>query len=231
MSNTLNSRRINLLEAALYSAGRPVNFENLKRVVKTKSNKVVTKLIKELSNHYDKRESALEVKSLPGKRAVMRLKTKYKNLVKRHTNKPLLSSGPLKTLSFIAYNQPVEQIKVINDRGSHAYSHIKMMKDMGLIRRRKLKSRSYIIETTDYFSDYFGFGYDPIKSRIQLRQVFNALKIHKLDNGNGDESMIIDMLSLPLEEGGFSDIEVGLNKVNNVKPTTVEILEPQLGER
>jgi segregation and condensation protein B len=184
MSDQRNNQRLSLLEAALYSAGRPVDIENLKVVVRTKSDKVISQLIQELSLRYEARKSALEVKVLVGNRAVMRLRQRYDQSVKRFTTRPLLTGGPLKTLSYIAYHQPVLQSQVVEDRGNHVYTHIKRMEDMGLINRVRNERRAYVIETTPYFGDYFGFAQDPSHTKIQLRQIFNEMKIHKLDNGH-----------------------------------------------
>lgn len=204
MNNSRNIERLAMLEAALYSAGRPVDIESLKFVVGTKSNNVIQKLIGELAFRYEARYSALEIKILSKKRAVMRLKDVFEITVKRFTNRPLLTSGPLKTLSYIAYHQPVEQVKVVADRGTHVYSHLKMMEEMGLIVRERLNGRGYIIETTPYFADYFGFGHDPMKSRLQLRQMFSTMKIHKLDNG--DEGVgVKEILSSAFADGPLAD--------------------------
>jgi segregation and condensation protein B len=162
-------------------------MEGLKSVVRTRSDRVISRLVRDLSLRYDARHSALEVKVLPGSRAVMRLREKYDQSVKRFTTRPLLTIGPLKTLSYIAYHQPVSQSQVVEDRGSHVYSHLKQMEEMGLINREKNDGRSYTIETTAYFADYFGFGHNPMNTKIQLRRMFKQIKIHKLDNGE-DES-------------------------------------------
>jgi len=196
--------RLSMLEAALYSAGRPVEIENLKQVVRTKSDKVIRGMIKELALRYKTRRSALEVKALPGERAVMRLKPEFDATVKRFTNRPLLTSGPLKTLSYIAYHQPVTQVQVVEDRGSHVYSHLRHMEEMGLITRDRSNGRGYVIETTPYFSEYFGFGHDPMKSKIQLRQMFSEIKIHKLDNGN-EEEVPSHVLADAFSDGPLSD--------------------------
>jgi len=176
-----------MLEAALYAAGRPVNISDLMNVIRTKSEKVIKSLLQDLAIKYEVRKSALEVRLLPDGLAVMRLKEQYDETVKRFTNRPLLSSGPLKTLSYIAYHHPVEQTQIIADRGNHVYSHLKKMEEMGLITREKVNG-SYLVETTPYFSEYFGFGQDPMKSKIQLRRIFSDLKIKKLENGEEDNT-------------------------------------------
>ena len=198
MSNPRYVERLAKLEAALYSAGRPVNVESLKLVVGTKSDNVIRKMVGELAIRYRARRSALEVKLLPDHRAIMGLKEEYDRRVKRFTNRPLLTSGPLKTLSYVAYHQPVEQVKVVTDRGTHVYSHLRMMEKLGLITRERPNGRGFVVETTSYFADYFGFGHGPLKTKLQLRQMFSTMKIHKMDNGN-------DLEGPPDLETAFAD--------------------------
>lgn len=180
--------RLALLEAAIYAAGRPVDVESLKRVVKTRSDRVIQKLVRALAKRYDTRGSSLEIKELPGNRVVLRLRTKFAKVVRRYAKRPLLTTGPLKTLSYVAYHQPVEQTRVAMERGSHVYAHLRTMEQMGLIIREKSSGREVIVRTTPYFADYFGFSHDPIKSRLQLRRMFSRIKITKLNNGNDDSS-------------------------------------------
>ena len=122
-----------LLEAALYVAGRPLTLKELGSILKTRSKKKVKNLAKILMEEYAKRKSALEILELKDERYVLQLKADYTPRVRRLVNRPLLSSGPLKTLSYIAYRQPVSQKKVVEVRGHHAYGHIKLLKEMGLV--------------------------------------------------------------------------------------------------
>jgi len=184
-----NARRLRALEAALYAAGRPIDVEDLKPVAGTRSDRVIRRLVNDLAKNLKARGGALEVKVLKGNRVILQLKNRYSKMVKRFTTRPLLTSGPLKTLSYVAYYQPVEQTQVVEDRGSHVYGHLRMMEEMGLITRERTKERSYIIRTTPFFADYFGFSQSPQKVKIQLRRVFEKMKITKLDNGNGEGEM------------------------------------------
>ncbi len=189
-----HAKRLAMLEAALYAAGRPVEVESLKPVLRTRSDRVVLKLVEDLAGRYTARGSALEVKELPGNRVMLQLKTKFSKMVRRFTNRPLMTRGPLKTLSYIAYNQPVEQMKVVADRGSHVYAHLRMMEEMGLINRNRQEGREVIVNTTPYFADYFGFSHDPMKTKLQLTRIFNTMKITKLDNGDDEPG---DLLTEP----------------------------------
>jgi segregation and condensation protein B len=197
------AKRLAMLEATLYAAGRPVDIESLKPVLRTRSDKVVLRLVGELAGRYAARGSALEVKELPGNRVILQLKTKFGKMVRRFTKRPLMTRGPLKTLSYIAYNQPVEQMKVVADRGSHVYAHLRLMEEMGLIIRNRSEGRGVIVNTTPYFADYFGFSQDPMKTKLQLTRIFNTMKITKLDNGDDKiEDLMTEpqaTLDLPLE--------------------------------
>ncbi len=167
---------LRLLEAALYVAGRPLDLAELCSVLKTRSKKKTKKYVKMLIQEYSARNNALEILELKDERYVLQLKADYTPLVKKLVNRPLLSSGPLKTLSYIAYRQPVLQKRVIEVRGQHAYGHIKVLKDMRLVVAERA-GRSLTLKTTDYFADYFGLTHDPAAMKRELKRVFGeALK-------------------------------------------------------
>jgi segregation and condensation protein B len=187
-----NQIKLNRLESALYAAGRPLSYEEIKPVLRTKSERTVSRHVKKLMNLYDSRNCALEIKILEDGRVSLQINEKYENIVKQFSHKPLLKRGPLKTLSYVAFHQPVDQRQIIAERGTHVYSHLRMLDDMGLITRERTEDRSYIVETTSFFSDYFGFSNNPIKSKIELQKIFRELKITKLDDGSIDEKDLFD---------------------------------------
>ena len=165
-----------LLEAALYVAGRPLDLNELCSVLGTRSKKKVKKLADILVQGYAARNTALEILELKDERFVLQVKADFTPLVKRLVNRPLLSSGPLKTLSYIAYRQPVSQKRVVDVRGQHAYGHIKLLKEMGLIAAER-SGRSMALRTTDYFADYFGLTQDTALMKKELKRIFGeALK-------------------------------------------------------
>ena len=171
-----NQRRIRLLEAALYVAGRPLNLNELCSVLNTRSKKKAKKYTKMLIQEYSARNTALEILELKDERYVLQLKAIFTPLVKKLVNRPLLSSGPLKTLSYIAYRQPISQKRVIQVRGQHAYGHVKLLRDMGLIAAER-SGRSMILRTTDYFADYFALTHETATMKRELKRIFGeALK-------------------------------------------------------
>ena len=191
------------LEAALYSAGRPLELEDLKSVVGSTSERTVKRLVGQLAQRVARRGGALEVATHGDGRVSLQLRESFDDMVKQFNHRPLLSAGPLKTLSYVAFHQPVDQRQVIADRGSHVYGSLRMMENMGLIHRERTPDRSFVITTTAFFGDYFGFSHSPDKSKIELKRIFRELKIHKLENGglNGVEDLFEDD-----EGGGFGEV-------------------------
>ena len=169
-------RCLRLLEAALYVAGRLLNLNELCSVLSTRSKKKTKKYTKALMQEYSARNTALEILELKDDRYVLQLKADFTPLVKKLVNRPLLSAGPLKTLSYIAYRQPVSQKRVIQVRGQHAYGHVKLLKDMGLVAAER-SGRTMTLRTTDYFADYFGLTQDTATMKRELKRTFGeALK-------------------------------------------------------
>ena len=165
---------LQLLEAALYVAGRPLDLNELCSVLNTRSKKKTKKYTKLLIREYSGRNTSLEILELKDERYVLQLKADYTPLVKKLVNRPLLSSGPLKTLSYIAYRQPISQKRLIEVRGQHAYGHVKVLKDMGLIAAEPA-GRSMTLRTTDYFADYFALTHDTATMKRELKRIFGEV--------------------------------------------------------
>ncbi len=174
---------LSLLEAALYVAGRPLDLKTLGSVIGTRSKRKARRLARMLMKRYRDRETALEVLELEDKRFVLQLKTGYTPKVQKLSIRPLLTKGPLKTLSYVAYRQPVLQPQVIEVRGSHAYGHLKQLEDMGLITREKT-GRTKLLRTTHFFADYFGLSHD---TRTMKRQLKNTFEDFTKANSKEDE--------------------------------------------
>ena len=165
------TRELALLEAGLYVAGRPLDLKTLGSVTGTRSKKKVRKLAKTLVENYRNRDTALEVLELEGERFVMQLKAEYTAKVRKLATRPLLSAGPLKTLSYIAFRQPIPQTQVIDVRGHHAYGHLRQLEEMELIVREGI-GRKKMIRTTEFFADFFGLSHDLRTMKRQLKSVF-----------------------------------------------------------
>jgi len=155
------------IEAALYSAGRPLKIEDLIRASGTESR---TKTVEVLNNIMKKTKSAfkaLEVTILPEGTYVMQLKPEYSSTVKRYASKPILPNATLKTLSYIAYMQPISSKQLVETRGSGVYAHLKELRQLDFINHQNV-GRLKIYTTTEKFQKYFGIQGDveDLKQRL-----------------------------------------------------------------
>ena len=178
-SETLKKEKIAhqlaLMEAGLYVAGRPLDLNTLASVAGTRSKKKVRKLAQTLAENYKNRDTALEILELEGERFVMQLKTDYTIKVRKLATRPLLSAGPLKTLSYIAFRQPILQTQVIDVRGNHVYGHLKQLEEMELINREGA-GKKRVIKTTQFFADFFGLSHELRTMKRQLKILFKEVE-------------------------------------------------------
>ena len=173
-----NVDKIALIEAALYVTGRPVDLKTLGSILGFRSEEKIRDAARQLKERY-KNAGAIEVLELSDGRFVMQLRPQYASHVKRLATRQLLTPGPMKTLSFIAYKQPITQSYLAKVRGNLSYSHVKQLQEIGLINEEKL-GRTKILRTTPNFADYFNLSQDLQTMKRQLEQVFEHLKSEKL---------------------------------------------------
>jgi segregation and condensation protein B len=170
--------KIALVEAALYVTGKPLDLKTLGSVVGFRSEEKVRELGRVLKEKYGSNGSALEVLELTDGRFVMQLKPQYVSDVKRLATRQLLTPGPMKTLSFIAYRQPITQSYVAKVRGNLAYSHVKQLREIGLIDAERV-GRTKVLRTTPNFSDYFNLSHETPALKKQLEHLFESIKTQK----------------------------------------------------
>ncbi len=155
------------VEAALYSAGRPLRIEEIIRASGTESR---TKTLELLGNIMKKTKSAfkaIEVVILPDGSYVFQLKPEYSATVKRYASKPVLPNATLKTLSYIAYMQPISSKQLVETRGTGVYAHLKELRQLDYISHQNV-GRLKIYATTEKFQKYFGIKGDveDLKQRL-----------------------------------------------------------------
>ena len=166
--------KLALVEAALYAAGRPLELETLCSVTGITSKKRVYELARKVLDNYRGRDGALELLELSDRRFVLQIKTVYVPNIRRLSIKPLLTEGPLKTLSFIVLNQPVTQSDVALVRGGQVYEHVKHLAKMGLITSEPL-GKTRLLRTTETFADYFNLSHDMKTLNKQFKALVEAI--------------------------------------------------------
>jgi segregation and condensation protein B len=157
------------IEAALYASGRALDAEQLARAAGISSKKRAVDEAKAIQARIKSAMSAVEVVEYPGLRFAMQLKAEYTHVARKFATKPLLSKAALRTLSFIAYFQPISSADLALRRGSQSYDHVKDLEEVGFITWER-KGRSKLYTTTTEFSEYFGFSADAQTLKHQLER-------------------------------------------------------------
>ena len=155
------------IEAALYSAGRPLRIEDIVRASGTESRTKTLDLLETIMKKTKTAFKALEIVILPDGTYVMQLKPEYSSTVKRYASKPVLPNATLKTLSYIAYMQPIASKQLVETRGSGVYAYLKELRQLDYITHQNV-GRLKIYTTTEKFQKYFGIKGDveDLKSRL-----------------------------------------------------------------
>jgi segregation and condensation protein B len=108
----------------------------------------------ELMADYAHRDTALEVAETANGYS-LQLREDFQNLVQNLIPADI-GKGALRTLAVIALKGPIIQTELINLRGSTAYDHVRDLVEQGFVRkRRRSDGRSYWLQVTDKFHQYF----------------------------------------------------------------------------
>lgn len=155
------------VEAALYASGRPLTVEEIARVAGTASERKAAAFAREVARTVNSSMQAIEVVEYAGPKFAMQLRAQYTQTARKFATRPLLSRAALRTLSYIAFFQPISSSDLVLRRGSTVYQHLKELEDVGFIAgERKGRSRAY--HTTNRFSEYFGLSTDAPTMKRQL---------------------------------------------------------------
>ena len=168
MSETAKDVRARI-EAALYSSGRALDADQLAGAAGITSKKRVIEEAKAIAVSLKSALSAVEIVEYPGPRFAMQLKAEYTSVARRFATKPLLSKAALRTLSFIAYFQPISSTDLAARRSSAVYEHVKDLEEVGFLVWVR-KGRSKLYSTTPEFAEYFGLSTDVPSMKRQLER-------------------------------------------------------------
>lgn len=154
------------VEAALYSAGRPLTVDELVRASGTNSKEKTLRVVNDLVKKTKAAFKAIEVAQLEDGSYVFQLKPAYTPLIRRFAQHPLVPAAALKTLTYIAYEQPVTSKRLVQIRGSQVYQHVKELEQMQFVEHENL-GRLKVYRTTKKFQEYFGItDLNSMKSKL-----------------------------------------------------------------
>ncbi|ABB56458.1 SMC-Scp complex subunit ScpB [Synechococcus elongatus] len=141
------------IEAILYLKGQPLSLTAIAEHAKCDRDAAADALL-QLMDDYAHRDSALEL--LEDERGFcLQLRPALQELV--HELLPVdLTTGTLRTLAAIALKGRIAQTDLVDLRGSGAYQQVQELVEQGFIqKRRQSNGRSYWLEVTDKFHQYF----------------------------------------------------------------------------
>ncbi len=160
------SRLASTIEAILYLKAQPLSIAEIAEAAACDRDSAEEGLL-ELMADYAHRDSALEIVETPNGYG-LQLREAFQHLVQIMVPADL-GIGELRTLAAVAIKGPIAQTDLVDLRGSGAYQHVQELVLQGFVRkRRQSDGRSYWIQVTDKFHQYFQLN--------QLPQSFEKLK-------------------------------------------------------
>ena len=147
------SRLPSKIEAILYLKAQPLPIAKIAEYASCNREEAEQGLL-ELMAEYADRDSALEIVETPNG-FCLQLRETYQYLV--NSLIPVdLGVGALRTLAAIALKGSIAQTDLVELRGSGAYQHVQELVSQGFVRkRRQSDGRSYWLQVTDKFHQYF----------------------------------------------------------------------------
>jgi segregation and condensation protein B len=146
----LNVKRA--VEAALFSSAENLKLSEIADKTGIPVDEVRYALL-DLRKEYNNRESAITIAKF-GSEYRMMLRTEYAEYTGMFSRADM-SGGLMRTLSTIAYNQPVLQSELFKSLGSRVYDDVKDLMERGFVNGRK-QGQTLELTTTRKFKEYFG---------------------------------------------------------------------------
>ncbi|HEX7628573.1 MAG TPA: SMC-Scp complex subunit ScpB [Candidatus Methanoperedens sp.] len=138
-----------ILEAALFASGEPLDIGQLKNLVRGMN---ARELLQQLAEEYIARDSAIEIKEMDG-RFIMQVKPEFAEKVRSIAPKEL-RSPVLRTLAMVAYHQPITVAELVDRRGPATYDHVRELEESGFVSAVQ-QGRTRLLATTARFAEYF----------------------------------------------------------------------------
>jgi len=166
-----------LVESVLFSAGKPISISEIQQATNLSRKKVVSALenLVQIYNVDRKKDTSIEVIKA-GDKYTMQVKKRYFDQSVM-VAKPEINSYLLKTLSLIAFHQPVKQSNLRRMIGPKVYDHVDALEELKLIHSKK-HGTTEMLTTTKLFPEYFGIdSTEPKEIREFLaKKVVGSLK-------------------------------------------------------
>jgi segregation and condensation protein B len=178
------------IEAVLFSIGRRISIDELKKLVHIENSEIIAQLLNELKDTYEKNDSSLRLIQ-DSEFWKMSVKEEYGEIMQDLVTETELSKSVMETLAVIAWKHPALQADVVRLRTNKAYDDIAELEEMGFIARSKY-GRTRKISLTDKFFNYFDLP--------EHKQVLKSLVPEEVREKVDDTEQAIDAGEKAIEE-------------------------------
>lgn len=150
-----------LLEAALFSASRPLTVEELATLDPEATAADARVALEQLREHYDFNQHGVELVELAGGYQILSRPIHAASIERAQfsVRTPKLTAATLETLAVIAYRQPVGRLEIEEIRGVSAGGVLRSLQERGLIEvvgRSEALGRPLLYGTTPLFLELLG---------------------------------------------------------------------------
>jgi segregation and condensation protein B len=180
-----------LLEAALFSASRPLTADELATLDADATPADVRVALEQLREHYDFNQHGIELVELAGGYQIL-TRPVYAAAIERaqfSVRAPKLTAATLETLALIAYRQPVGRIEIEEIRGVSAGGVLRSLQERGLIEvvgRSEALGRPLLYGTTPLFLELLGLR--DLTDLPKAEELTIALRPHRAVNEGADDA-------------------------------------------
>ena len=180
-----------LLEAALFSACRPLTAEELATLDADASAADVRVALEQLREHYDFNQHGVELVELAGGYQIL-TRPVHAAAIERaqfSVRTPKLTAATLETLAVIAYRQPVGRVEIEEIRGVSAGGVLRSLQERGLIEvvgRSEALGRPLLYGTTALFLELLGMR--DLAELPKTEELTIALRPHRATSEGADDA-------------------------------------------
>jgi len=140
------------VESVLFSASTPISVKEINEIINI-SSPIISAALRSLRKEYNERETAMEIVRI-GKKYIMQVSETFSDQSMMIVP-PAIDDDTLKTLTLIAFHQPIKQSNLRRMAGEKIYEHVDFLSDLGLIYAKQYKSTE-ILRLSPRFFEYFG---------------------------------------------------------------------------
>jgi segregation and condensation protein B len=182
-----------LLEAALFSACRPLTAEELATLDADASPADVRVALEQLREHYDFNQHGVELVELAGGYQIL-TRPVHAAAIERaqfSVRAPKLTAATLETLAVIAYRQPVGRLEIEEIRGVSAGGVLRSLQERGLIEvvgRSEALGRPLLYGTTPLFLELLGLR--DLAELPKSEELTIALHPHRATSEGADDAAV-----------------------------------------